>query len=369
MANDSIRASTRHPMTPRLPPELVNYVAAYLHDNKQALCAGAGVCRAWLASFRGPLFRDIRADGLDQDRSEEFVEFLEDAPSICPLIVRLRLKGIVPRYCLGKIIPLLPHLSTLTLKGWSHETSDDVQAEVTFGSFRLETFFFDIDRGRVRWGDPNDSGEGEERVEGPGIGPRDGNATRGPEFAPANQEAPNNPTGAFPWMYGYVEDVDDSGDEGSEISERSSSESFSFVGFEDANIISRILRMFSHIRHLYINYDFGYDTWKLTPWNLEFLIPTAGFLEVETFCLAHIDAPPSMYGYFHRMLKTSSLRSISIMSADFPIYDQFRSIIREAKDLSYLGLAIGEPREHSSFPTRPGSTRPTMLPHSVRLCS
>src|SRR5271170_6690956 len=77
--------------TPRLPPELIEYIIDYLHDSPSALRACACVCRDWLAPTRFHLFyrREITPDRFPAVPLQtcELLQFLQGSPDI-PFYIR-----------------------------------------------------------------------------------------------------------------------------------------------------------------------------------------------------------------------------------------------------------------------------------------
>ncbi|CAL1708304.1 unnamed protein product [Somion occarium] len=106
-----------------LPIEVFEGVMDHLRSYRQTLDACSLVCKAWLPIARVRLYESMSVPLYDHDTMDEFIEFLETAPNILPLIVDLRIHGIDLRTeitlhdgHLNVILSLLSNLRNLHLE-------------------------------------------------------------------------------------------------------------------------------------------------------------------------------------------------------------------------------------------------------------
>lgn len=301
-------------MAPPFPPELVNQVASYLHDDKPTLAAASEVSRSWLASFRGRLFETIRVKPKRREDFTQFASFLENSPSIGRLIVRLRMRGRINVPLLSKVLSLLPHLSTLSFKGW-FEPAEPI--EPTHPLVRLDQLLIDV----VTEEDEDDEDDDEE----------DYNPDDSDEYRSVGDEADlnNGEQQAVAWGWGATP-------------EQIAATRIWARGPEDAKILINVFRLFSHVRELYVDYDWNHRVWILTASDLEEIIPVPGILAVESFCFSHLEPASSMFAFFFRLLQPRALTSIATKLDWYPDVNEFRALVREAKHLTSLAFAVGE---------------------------
>ncbi len=307
-------------MTPPFPPELVNQVASYLRDDKQALSAASTVSRTWLASFRGRLFENVRVKHKRNKDFTRFASFLENSPPIRRLIVRLRMRGRINVSTLSKTLSLLPSLSTLSFKGW-FELAESI--DLTLPPFRLDQLLIDVvteedeDEDDEQDNDTDDTDENggideDETGLGDGVNPHGGDDH------------------AVAWGWGATpEQLLAHSDRWSR-------------GRRDAKILFDVLRLFSYTRELYIDYYWNHYVWFITASELEEMIPTPGILTAESFCFSHLEPASAMFAFFYRLLRPQALSSIATKLDWYPCVNEFRTLIREARDLTSLAFAVGE---------------------------
>lgn len=114
---------------PKLPPELVDYVLDYLHDDKTTLVACVSVSKSWVDSSRYHLFSTIRFTLETPVCVWKVVKFLKDVPvnqyirsfsiaqnhSVSSMLHFERYPSFCPIHHLPMLLPNLPSLQCLTV--------------------------------------------------------------------------------------------------------------------------------------------------------------------------------------------------------------------------------------------------------------
>lgn len=107
-----------------LPPEVVDYIIDFLHDDTRALKACVLTCRVWLSSARHHLFSSLL---IRERRLLRFLAFAENTPHVGLHVRSLALMGEQPQFpdrstrpalthaFLGRLFKLLPDLQHLSL--------------------------------------------------------------------------------------------------------------------------------------------------------------------------------------------------------------------------------------------------------------
>ena len=114
-----------------LPQELIDNIVDHLHDDKKSLSSASTISHSWLLSCRFHLFRCIHIKRSRVSPIDDFAQFLETSPSICPIIECLDIKGRLNTTVLFRILSCLDRLTSLKL-----ETQfQSVESEPTTSSF------------------------------------------------------------------------------------------------------------------------------------------------------------------------------------------------------------------------------------------
>lgn len=99
-------------MVPHLPPELVDHIIDYLHDNPKALSACSLTCRGWLPVVRYHRFQSI---SLSRPNYPAFLEIISGSSDIALFVTSLGIVGSHPwsQTWIHEQLPFLPQLHAL----------------------------------------------------------------------------------------------------------------------------------------------------------------------------------------------------------------------------------------------------------------
>lgn len=335
-------------MIPTLPPELLSQIASELHDDKRALAAAAIVSTAWLGSFREILFKKIRVCENQHKRFLDVALFLEDAPSVRPLIVELELRGDIKKWVLQRILASLPRISSIDFRGaFLPEKVGKALSQVKFSPLRLDSLRLRLDE-NMSWACSDD----EEDIDFTSK-PDDGDSetdqrpkdryqdrdTMGTTIFPATQVAPN----MAGWRNTYFPtDPNPPNNEGQPEDDDSDDDNDEPEGLEDAKALVDVLMLFSHATKFHLEYSWNLDPWVFPASELERMLPDTGILSVEAFTLSQDETQSLTFAFLRRLLNFDTLRTMTVGLGSIPDREEWRSLLRSGTNLTSLALTVGK---------------------------
>lgn len=138
------QSSPRSATHRQIPPEVIDYIVDFLHDDYKTLANCSLTCRSWLPRARYHKFSSMR---VTHDTRDKYLKLLHTCPDVWPYIQRLRLDAFGSRtpWTEWGIVALtnhLPNLHSLTLKGFSILTTLPLESVAHLRELMFHSCYF-----------------------------------------------------------------------------------------------------------------------------------------------------------------------------------------------------------------------------------